>query len=71
MANSEKKMKNFVGLWRQYYWVPDAQKSTASSPNPLEPFSHPGSLFTRRAEGLLFDLGASFNVLEHRIYEPI
>ena len=47
VANSETKMKNFVGLLRQYYWVSDAQKSTASSPNPLGPFSHSGSLFTR------------------------
>ena len=46
VANSETKMKNFVGLSRQYYWVPDAQKSTASSPNPLGPFSHSGSLFS-------------------------
>ena len=60
MANSEKKMKNFVGLSRQYYWVPDAQKSTAWSPNPLGPFSHPGSLFSRRAEPRLFDPGASY-----------
>ena len=60
MANSETKMKNFVGLSRQYYWVPDAQKSTASSPNPLGPFLHSGSLFSPRAERLIFDLEASF-----------
>ena len=68
MANSEKKMKNFVGLSRQYYRVPDAQKSAASSPNPLGPFSHSGSLFTRRAERLIFDLVASY-ILYMRLRE--
>ena len=61
VANSETKMKNFVGLSRQYYWVPDAQKSAASSPNPLGPFSHSGSLFSPRAERLIFDLEASYS----------
>ena len=63
MANSETKMKNFVGLSRQYYWVPDAQKSTASSPNPLGPFLHSGSLFSPRVEPLIFDLGASYSTI--------
>ena len=70
MANSETKMKNFVGLSRQYYWVPDAQKSTASSPNPLGPFSHPGSLFSRRAEPRLFDRGASYIYLREQNSDP-
>ena len=60
MANSETKMKNFVGLSRQYYWVPDAQKSTASSSNPLGPFLYSGSLSSGWAEPLIFDLGASY-----------
>ena len=59
MANSETKMKNFVGLSRQYYWVPDAQKSTASSPNPLGSISINLSLFSKKAQSLLSALGAS------------
>ena len=62
MANSETKMKNFVWLSRQYYWVPDAQKSAASSSNPLGPFLYSGSLSSGWAERLIFDLGASYNI---------
>ena len=58
MANSEKKMKNFVGLSRQYYRVPDAQKSAASSSNPLGPFLYSGSLSSGWADRLIFDLVA-------------
>ena len=60
MANSETKMKNFVGLSRQYHWVPDAQKSAASSSNPLGPFLYSGSLSSGWAEPLIFDVGASY-----------
>ena len=60
MANSETKMKNFVGLSRQYYWVPDAQKSAASSSNPLGPFLYSGSLSSGWADRLIFDLVASY-----------
>jgi hypothetical protein len=60
-ANSETKMKNFVRLSRQFYWVPNGQKSTASSPNPLGPFlDSAGSLFSPWAGSLIFDPGASY-----------
>ena len=64
MANSETKMKNFVGLSRQYYWVPDAQKSTASSPNPLGSISINLSLFSKKAQSLLSALGASYTTIK-------
>ena len=60
MANSETKMKNFVGLSRQYYWVPDAQKSAASSSNSLGPFLDSGSLSSGWVDPLIFDLEASY-----------
>ena len=53
-------MKNFVGLSRQYHWVPDAQKSAASSSNTLGPFLYSGSLSSGWAEPLIFDVGASY-----------
>ena len=59
MANSETKIQNFVGLLRQYYSVPDAQKSTALSPNPLGSISINLSLFSKKAQSALSALGAS------------
>ena len=60
VANSETKMKNFVGLLRQYYWVPDGQKSTEMSPDPLGSISINLSLFSKKDQTPVFALGASY-----------
>ena len=62
VANSETKMKHFVGLLRQYYWVPDGQKSTASSSDPLGSISINLSLFSKKAQTPVSALGASYYI---------
>ena len=54
-----RKWKTLSGS-RVIHWVPDAQKSTESSWNPLGPFLHSGSLFSPRVDPLIFDLEASY-----------